>query len=343
MAELEVRNLSKRFGKTLAVDDAFHPSRSGRNHLRVVLILDEPANGLDPQGMRWLREQAASGRTVLVSSHLLSEVAQTAEQLVVIRDGRLVAEASFDEFTTGPASQMRVRASDPEGLATALRGKGASIDRDGDGALLVRGVNGEEIGDLALAGGVAIYELAPLRSSLEERFLEVTGEEAVGETAARRGAEAAHRPHHLDDARHRIARRGPLCRAHVGLVSLADVGPIESREGSLPAPGDIVSVYAGVVASFALLGAFGLGVGAIVRNQVGAIIAAFGFFFVLSSLPELLPGEIGDYFPAQAVGSLHGLPDEGLSQVTGGLVLAGWSLALVLVGTLLIRHRDLNE
>ncbi|MET0304705.1 MAG: ATP-binding cassette domain-containing protein [Solirubrobacterales bacterium] len=298
MAELEVRNLTKRFGKTVAVDDlsfsveagrvtgflgpngagktttmrallglvrpsegealvegqrpvamkeplrtvgaaleatAFHPSRSGRNHLGVlaasagiprsrveevlemvelsgaanrrvkgyslgmrqrlalaaallgdprILILDEPANGLDPQGMRWLRDllrdQAAAGRTVLVSSHLLSEVAQTAEQLVVIRNGRLVAEASLDEFTTGPASQMRVRASDPERLATALQGKGAGIDRDGDGALLVRDLNGEEIGDLALASGVAIYELAPLHSSLEERFLEVTGEEPVG-------------------------------------------------------------------------------------------------------------------------------------------------------------------
>ncbi len=297
MADLEVRNLTKRFGKTLAVDDlsfsveagrvtgflgpngagktttmrallglvrpsagealvegrppaemseplhtigaaleatAFHPSRSGRNHLRVlaasagiphsrveqvlemvelssaanrrvkgyslgmrqrlalaaallgeprILILDEPANGLDPQGMRWLRdllrEQAAAGRTVLVSSHLLSEVAQTAEQLVVIRNGRLVAEASLDEFTTDPASQMRVRSSDPESLAMALTGQGAKVDRDSDGALLVRGLDGEEIGNLALTGGVAIYELAPLRSSLEERFLELTGEEAV--------------------------------------------------------------------------------------------------------------------------------------------------------------------
>lgn len=120
----------------------------------------------------------------------------------------------------------------------------------------------------------------------------------------------------------------------------------ESREGSLPAAGDIASVYAGVVASFALLCAFGLGVGAIIRNQVGAIIAAIAFFFILSPLPELLPGSIGDYFPAQAVGSLHGLPDateEGLGQVAGGLVLAAWSAGLVLIGTLLIRRRDLNE
>jgi hypothetical protein len=119
-----------------------------------------------------------------------------------------------------------------------------------------------------------------------------------------------------------------------------------SREGSLPPTGDIVSVYAGVVASFALLCAFGLGVGAIVRNQVGAIIAALAFFFVLSPLPELLPGNIGDYFPAQAIGSLHGLPEateEGLSQVAGGFVLAAWSAALFLIGTALIGRRDLNE
>lgn len=119
-----------------------------------------------------------------------------------------------------------------------------------------------------------------------------------------------------------------------------------SRGGSLPPAGDVVSIYAGVVASFALLCVFGLGVGAIVRNQVGAIIAALAFFFVLSPLPELLPGNIGDYFPAQAIGSLHGLPEateEGLGQVAGGFVLAAWSAALFAVGTALIRRRDLNE
>ena len=120
----------------------------------------------------------------------------------------------------------------------------------------------------------------------------------------------------------------------------------ESREGTLPATSQIVEVYAGVVASFALLAAFGLGIGAIVRNQVGAIIAALAFFFILSTLPELIPGDIGDYFPAQAVGSLHGLPEateSGLGQVAGGLVLAAWSGALVLLGTLLTARRDLSE
>lgn len=117
------------------------------------------------------------------------------------------------------------------------------------------------------------------------------------------------------------------------------------RGGTLPSTGDLVSVYAGVVVSFALLCAFGLGIGAIVRNQVGAIIAAIAVFFVISSLPELLPGSIGEYFPAQAVGTLHGRVegDGNLTQVEGGLFLAAWSLALVAIGTALICRRDLSE
>lgn len=93
----------------------------------------------------------------------------------------------------------------------------------------------------------------------------------------------------------------------------------EGRGGHLPPSSEIVEIYAGVVVSFGLLGTFGLGVGAIVRNQVGAIIAAIACFFILSPLPEFLPGRISDYFPAQAIGSLHGNADEGLSQVAGGL------------------------
>lgn len=150
-----------------------------------------------------------------------------------------------------------------------------------------------------------------------------------------------------------LAKLGVLLAAGIlgGLVYVAvNAGlalPLfSSREGSLPSFGDIASVYAGVVISFALLCAFGLGVGAIVRNQVGAIIAALAFFFILSPLPELLPGSIGDYFPSQAIGSLHGLPDateKGLGQVAGGLVLAAWSLGLFALGTLLVARRDLNE
>jgi ABC-2 type transport system permease protein len=117
------------------------------------------------------------------------------------------------------------------------------------------------------------------------------------------------------------------------------------RGGVLPPAGDIAEVYAGVVTSFALLAVFGLGVGAIVRNQVGAIIAAIAFFFIISGLPELLPWTIGEYFPASAVGTLHGHAEgEGtLTQVEGGLVLAAWSLGLWALGTLLVTRRDLGE
>lgn len=119
----------------------------------------------------------------------------------------------------------------------------------------------------------------------------------------------------------------------------------DSRGGQLPPASDLAPIYAGVVVSFALLCAFGCAVGAIVRNQVGAIIAAIAFFFVLSPLPELLPGSIGEFFPAQAIGSLHGLEEgEGtLSQVGGGLVLAAWTAGLAAIGTLLVCRRDVNE
>ncbi len=312
MAALEVRNLSKRYGRTLAVDDlsfavepgrvtgflgpngagktttmrallgllrpsggtalvegerpdsmrhplqtigaaleatAFHPGRSGRNHLRTlaaagrisrgrveevlemveltsaadrrvkgyslgmrqrlalaaallgeprILILDEPANGLDPQGMRWLRDllraQAAAGRTVLVSSHVLSEVDQVAHDLVVIRHGKLVSQTTLEEFTRSGAVPSRVRASDPERLAAALGERGGRVERD-EGALLVSGLSGEEIGELARDLSLAIHELAPQRSSLEERFLELTSDEEPaadgGEGVAPSGGDAA--------------------------------------------------------------------------------------------------------------------------------------------------------
>jgi ABC-2 type transport system permease protein len=117
------------------------------------------------------------------------------------------------------------------------------------------------------------------------------------------------------------------------------------RGGDLPATGDLIEIYGGVTVSYAVICAFGLGVGAVVRNQVGAIIAAIAFFFVLSPLPELLPGSIGEYFPAQAIGSLHGNPegDGNLDQVAGGLVLSAWAAALVALGTLLVCRRDVAE
>jgi ABC-2 type transport system permease protein len=139
---------------------------------------------------------------------------------------------------------------------------------------------------------------------------------------------------------------GLLAGAAFVLVNAGLAVPIFSgRGGELPSFGDLASVYAGVVVSLALVCAFGLGVGAIVRNQVGAIIAAIAFFFILSPLPELLPGSIGDYFPAQAIGSLHGQAEGSgsLGQVGGGLVLAAWTLALWAIGTAIVCRRDLSE
>jgi hypothetical protein len=121
--------------------------------------------------------------------------------------------------------------------------------------------------------------------------------------------------------------------------------PLFSERGvDLPSSGDLAAIYAGVAASFALLCAFGLGIGAIVRNQVGAIIAAIACFFILPWLPELLPGDLGQYFPTQALGALHRLDEEGdLSQVGGGLVLAAWVAGLNAIGTVLICRRDVAD
>jgi ABC-2 type transport system ATP-binding protein len=296
VAELEVRNLTKRYGRTTAVADlsftveagrvtgflgpngagktttmrallgllrpsagealvegrppvemedplrtigaaleatAFHPGRSGRNHLRGlaaaagipdarvaevlelveltdaagrrvkgyslgmrqrlalaaallgdprILILDEPANGLDPAGMRWLRDllrsQAAEGRAVLISSHLLSEVAQTVDELVVIRDGKLISQTSLAEFTAGATKGVRVRADRLADLAAGIAATpGATVQNDGEDGLLVGGLEAERIGELALSLGIALHELAPRRSSLEDRFFELMGDQ----------------------------------------------------------------------------------------------------------------------------------------------------------------------
>ena len=120
--------------------------------------------------------------------------------------------------------------------------------------------------------------------------------------------------------------------------------PLLSGRGvELPSPQESVEVYAGVVLSFLLLSGFGLGIGAIVRNQAGAIVTSLSFFFLISPLSELLPGDADIYFPSKAIGSLHGSAEEGLSQIDGGLVLLAWVLGLCAVGTLLLIRRDVND
>ncbi len=206
--------------------NAFHPGRSGRNHLRVladcagidpsrvedllervglshaadrhvggyslgmrqrlgiaaallgdppVLVLDEPGNGLDPQGIRWLRDllraRAADGGTIFVSSHLLAEVEHLADEVVVINGGRLVATG---ELSTLQQAGTSVRTPSSPSLTRLLEEAGASVHGHTDGSMVVRGMTIAEIGDRACSAGIALHELAPQAGSLEELFLDWT-------------------------------------------------------------------------------------------------------------------------------------------------------------------------
>jgi ABC-2 type transport system ATP-binding protein len=145
-----------------------------------LLLLDEPANGLDPEGVRWLRDFlrafAAQGKTVFVSSHLLAEVEQTVDRVVIINRGRLVAESELSELTARLAGTVRVEAAQPDVLEVALRGAGAVVDRK-NGTLDVHGVTAERIGEIALEANVALGQLVSESSSLEDVFLELTTEQ----------------------------------------------------------------------------------------------------------------------------------------------------------------------
>jgi ABC-2 type transport system ATP-binding protein len=150
-----------------------------------VLILDEPANGLDPQGIRWLRDflrsLAAEGRAVLVSSHVLAEIAQTADEVIVIHLGRSITQAPLDELMATSAGGVRVAGPDAGRLAELLRADGASVAPDGrDGAILVPDRSGEQIGHLIAAHRIVISALAPVSSSLEEIFFELTADHDEG-------------------------------------------------------------------------------------------------------------------------------------------------------------------
>jgi len=206
--------------------NAFHPGRSGRNHLRVladgagidaarieemlesvglthaadrhvggyslgmrqrlglaaallgdppVLVLDEPGNGLDPQGIRWLRdllrERAAAGGTVFMSSHILAEVEHLADEIVVLSHGRLVTTGTLAELQQSGTS-VRTAAAEP--LTQLLTAAGATVHSGAEGELVVRGIGIAEVGDRACAAGIALHELSPRAGSLEELFLDWT-------------------------------------------------------------------------------------------------------------------------------------------------------------------------
>jgi len=225
----ELEDPVRRVGVLLETFDA-HPGRTGRNHLRVlalaggiprsrvdevlalvdmstaarrrvkgyslgmrqrlglaaallgdpeVLVLDEPANGLDPQGIRWLRDflrsLATEGRTILVSSHVLSEVAQTVDDVVIIHRGSLVRQAAMAEVEAMAAGATSVRSPDAERLAHLLGEASLDAHVVGDGRLAVNAAP-ERVGEIAAVHGVVLHELVVERASLEEVFLELTGE-----------------------------------------------------------------------------------------------------------------------------------------------------------------------
>jgi ABC-2 type transport system ATP-binding protein len=145
-----------------------------------LLILDEPANGLDPEGVRWLREflrrLASEGRTVLVSSHVLAEVAQTVDRVLIINRGRLVLSSSLAELNARTGGAVRVRSGDPQRLTTALRDEALQVTTVTDLALLVQGASSERVGEIAFAAGVPLHELVNDGGGLEDIFLELTSE-----------------------------------------------------------------------------------------------------------------------------------------------------------------------
>jgi ABC-2 type transport system ATP-binding protein len=145
------------------------------------LILDEPVNGLDPEGILWIRNllktQAAEGRTVFVSSHLMSEMALTAEHLIVIGQGRLIADTSVAEFISRASSgSVKVRSPQAARLRELLVGPDVTVSSSAEGTLQVEGLSSDRIGTIAAENQITLLELAPKEASLEEAFMELTGD-----------------------------------------------------------------------------------------------------------------------------------------------------------------------
>jgi ABC-2 type transport system ATP-binding protein len=143
------------------------------------LILDEPVNGLDPEGILWIRnllkDLAAQGRTVFVSSHLMSEMALTAERLVVIGRGRLIADMTVDEFIAQASSNLvLVRSPEADRLRDLIIGPDVSVTSQVRGTLEVRGLSADAVGQAAADHGIVLHQLADQQASLEEAFMELT-------------------------------------------------------------------------------------------------------------------------------------------------------------------------
>ena len=159
-----------------------------------VLMFDEPVNGLDTEGIAWIRQfmraLAAEGRTVLVSSHLMSEMAQTADRLVIIGRGRLIADTTTAELIeSSTRKDVLVRSPRAGELAELMTARGATITKEDDGGLAVTGLDAPTIGDLAASRGIAVHALIPRAASLEDAYLDLTGESTDFRAASPRTTE----------------------------------------------------------------------------------------------------------------------------------------------------------
>jgi ABC-2 type transport system ATP-binding protein len=157
------------------------------------LLLDEPVNGLDPEGIQWIRtlmrRLAAEGRTVFVSSHLMSEMSQTADHLIVIGRGSLIAEGTVEDVVARSSTgHVRVDSADPVRLHHLLQDRRVDVSAQPDGALVVTGMAARDVGIVAGTAGITLYELSPQSASLEEAFMELTRHAA--EYTTTRGAAA---------------------------------------------------------------------------------------------------------------------------------------------------------
>jgi len=154
-----------------------------------VLMFDEPVNGLDTEGIAWIRQflraLAADGRTVLVSSHLMSEMAQTADRLIVIGRGRLIADTTTAQLIeSSTRKDVLVRSPRAAELAELMTARGATVNREDDGGLAVTGLDAPAVGDLAAEHGIAVHALIPRTASLEDAYLDLTGESTDFRAAA---------------------------------------------------------------------------------------------------------------------------------------------------------------
>jgi ABC-2 type transport system ATP-binding protein len=144
-----------------------------------ILMFDEPVNGLDPEGILWIRNLmkalAAAGRTVFVSSHLMSEMENTADHLLVIGRGKLISDCTVPEFIAANSRQsVRVRTPQPAQLSKAVITAGGTVHEDGDGLMVVQGLEVSQVGDIAFENSVRLHQLAPAQASLEQAFMELT-------------------------------------------------------------------------------------------------------------------------------------------------------------------------